>query len=196
VASSPYDQPGANILFWGLVALFVLGEYVVRFRSRLNRSGTRSERWSLLVVIVTVAGGLGAGLVLAQRHEATITSGRWPLFVVGLALMGAGLVVRHWAILTLGRFFTVDVRVQPGQTVVESGPYRWVRHPSYTGMIVFFVGVGLALSDWASLATLALLPTAGLIVRIRSEERALLDGLGEQYHRFAATRRRLFPGVW
>jgi protein-S-isoprenylcysteine O-methyltransferase Ste14 len=196
VASTPHDQPGANIVFWGLVALFALGEYVVRFRSRLNRSGTRSERWSLLVVIVTVAGGLGAGLVLAQRHEATITSGRWPLFVVGLALMGAGIVIRHWATITLGRFFTVDVRVQPGQTVVESGPYRWVRHPSYAGMVVFFVGVGLALSDWASLATLALLPTAGLIVRIRSEERALLDGLGEPYHGFAATRRRLFPGVW
>jgi protein-S-isoprenylcysteine O-methyltransferase Ste14 len=63
-------------------------------------------------------------------------------------------------------------------------------------MIVFFVGLGLALSDWASLALLAVVPTAGLVVRIRSEERALLDGLGEQYRRFAATRPRLFPGVW
>jgi protein-S-isoprenylcysteine O-methyltransferase Ste14 len=196
VASSPHDQPGANLVFWGLVALFALGEYAVRIRSRFNRSGSRSERWSLLVVIVTVAGGLAGGLVLAQRQVATITSGRWALFVVGLALMVTGIFIRYWAVLTLGRFFTVDVRVHRGQTVVESGPYRWVRHPSYTGIIVFLVGLGLALSDWASLAMLVLLPTAGLIVRIRSEERALLDGLGEQYRRFAATRRRLFPGVW
>jgi protein-S-isoprenylcysteine O-methyltransferase Ste14 len=196
VASPPYDQPGASVVFWGLVALFGLGEYVVRFRSRLNRSGTRSERWSFPVVIVTVGGGLAAGVLLAQRHIGTIGALRWPLFAVGLALMVAGIVIRQWAILTLGRFFTVDVRVHPGQTVVESGPYRWVRHPSYTGMIVFFVGLGLALSDWASLALLAVVPTAGLVVRIRSEERALLDGLGEQYRRFAATRPRLFPGVW
>jgi len=196
VASPPYDRPGANIVFWGLVALFLLGERAVRLRSRANRRGTPSERWSLLVVVVAIGAALGGGLVLAQRDVATITSGRWPLFALGLALMVAGIAIRHWAILTLGRFFTVDVRVQPGQTVVDSGPYRWVRHPSYTGMIVFFVGLGLALTDWASLAALALLPTAGLIVRIRSEERTLLDGLGEQYRRFAATRRHLFPGVW
>ncbi|HKE75725.1 MAG TPA: isoprenylcysteine carboxylmethyltransferase family protein [Acidimicrobiales bacterium] len=134
--------------------------------------------------------------MLAQRHVASITTGRWPLFVVGLALMATGFLIRHWAILTLGPFFTVDVRVHPGQTVVESGPYRWVRHPSYTGMIVFLVGLGLAASDWASLAVLALVPTVGLVVRIHSEERALRDGLGDQYGRFAATRRRLFPGVW
>ena len=196
MASAPYHQPGANVVFWGLVAVSVLGEYVVRFRSRFNRSGTRSEHWSLPVVFVTITGGVAAGLVLAQRHVAPITTGRWPLFVVGLALMATGFLIRHWAILTLGPFFTVDVRVHPGQTVVESGPYRWVRHPSYTGMIVFLVGLGLAASDWASLAVLALVPTVGLVVRIHLEERALRDGLGDQYGRFAATRRRLFPGVW
>ena len=123
-------------------------------------------------------------------------AGRWPLYVVGLGLMAAALVVRHWAILVLGRFFTVDVRVHSNQTVVERGPYRWVRHPSYSGLIIFFAGVGLALTNWASLTVLALAPTAGLLLRIRSEERALLAALGEDYPRYAATRRRLFPGVW
>jgi protein-S-isoprenylcysteine O-methyltransferase Ste14 len=95
-----------------------------------------------------------------------------------------------------GRFFTTDVRVHPGQTVVEDGPYRWVRHPPYTGLLAIFVGVGLALGNWASLATLVLLPTIGLVYRIRVEERALLDGLGEPYRRFAASRSRLVPGLW
>jgi len=88
------------------------------------------------------------------------------------------------------------VRVHPGQTVVERGPYRWVRHPSYSGLLIFFVGLGLALSDWLSVVVLAVLPAAGLLVRIRSEERALLGALGEEYRRYAATRRRLFPGIW
>jgi protein-S-isoprenylcysteine O-methyltransferase Ste14 len=73
------------------------------------------------------------------------------------------------------------------------GPYRWVRHPSYSGLIVFFVGVGLALSNWASLIVLALVQSAGLLERIYSEEQALLAGLGEDYRRYAATRRRLLP---
>jgi protein-S-isoprenylcysteine O-methyltransferase Ste14 len=96
----------------------------------------------------------------------------------------------------LGAFFTTDVRVRADQTVVERGPYRWVRHPSYTGMIMTFVGIGLALGNWASLAVLVVVPTAGLVLRIRSEERALLEGLGEPYRRFAASRARLFPGLW
>jgi phospholipid methyltransferase len=63
--------------------------------------------------------------------------------------------------------------------VVEDGPYRWVRHPSYTGLILTFVGFGLALGNWAALAVVAVVPTAGLVYRMRVEERALLDGLGE-----------------
>jgi protein-S-isoprenylcysteine O-methyltransferase Ste14 len=125
-----------------------------------------------------------------------IGGARWPLFVSGLGLMATGIFVRQWAIFVLGRFFTVDVRVHPNQTVVDRGPYRWVRHPSYSGLILFFVGVGLALSNWASLVVLALVPTAGLLVRIYSEEHALLAGLGEEYRSYAATRRRLFPGIW
>jgi len=85
--------------------------------------------------------------------------------------------------------------VQPGQTVVDRGPYRWVRHPSYAGLIAVFAGLG-GLDNWAALALLAVVPTVGLLVRIRFEERALLDGLGEPYRRFAAGRPRLFPGVW
>jgi protein-S-isoprenylcysteine O-methyltransferase Ste14 len=63
-------------------------------------------------------------------------------------------------------------------------------------LVVFFIGIGLALSNWASLIVLALVPTVGLLARIRSEERALLAGLGDEYRRYAATRRRLFPGIW
>ena len=192
----PYEQQGANVAFWTLFGLFALGEYVMRFRSRFNRSGRRAEGWSLVVVVACVVGGLVGAIELANWNAATIGAARWPLFVLGLALMAAGIVVRQWAILVLGRFFTVDVRVHPDQTVVERGPYRWVRHPSYSGLVVFFVGLGLALGNWASLAVVVLLPTAGLVVRIRSEERALLAALGEDYRRFAATRPRLFPGVW
>ena len=73
------------------------------------------------------------------------------------------------------------------------GKLSCARHPSYTGLIATFLGLGLALDNWAALAVLAVLPTAGLVYRIHFEERALLDGLGEPYRRFAASRARLFP---
>ncbi len=192
----PYEQHDARVLFWALFGVFALGEYAMRLRGCLSRSGTTAERWSLFVVSAAAALGIVGGLRLAKWNEGTVGVGRWPLFVLGLVLMAAGLGVRQWAILVLGRFFTVDVRVHADQTVVDRGPYRWVRHPSYSGLIVFFVGVGLALDNWASLLVLALVPTAGLLLRIRSEERALDDALGDPYRRYAARRRRLFPGIW
>jgi protein-S-isoprenylcysteine O-methyltransferase Ste14 len=179
-----------------LFGLFCLGEWASQFRSRLNRSGTRTERGGVVMVNVCVVGGLIVGFGLALWHRAEFVVGIWPLFGVGLGLMAVGIFIRQWSIITLGRFFTVDVRVHPNQTIVDSGPYRWVRHPSYTGLIMFNVGLGLALSNWAALAVMLLLPTVGLIVRIRLEERALVAQLGDDYRRFAGARRRLLPGVW
>jgi len=185
-----------RIAFNIAVGVWVLSEWGIRLRSHLHREGARRDHGSLLVVLVSIVGGVVGALALARAfHGAAIPEALW-LLVAGLVLMGAGIAFRQWAVAVLGRFFTVDVRVQPGQTVVERGPYRWLRHPSYTGLIATFLGLGLALDNGAALAVLAVVPTAGLVYRIHFEERALIDGLGEPYRRFAASRPRLFPGVW
>jgi protein-S-isoprenylcysteine O-methyltransferase Ste14 len=197
MAPLPYSRLGAQIPFFAVMGIWVLLESRVRLRSRLNRHGARLERGSMLVLLASIYAGLFGGFELAGREQtAAIADGRWLLFVVGMVLMCAGIVIRQWAVALLGELFTVDVRVHEGQRVIERGPYRWVRHPSYTGLIMTFLGIGLALGNWAALIVLAVLPTAGLVVRIRFEERALLDGLGEPYRRFAASRSHLFPGLW
>jgi protein-S-isoprenylcysteine O-methyltransferase Ste14 len=197
VAPLPYSDAGARIAFSVVLGVFVVLEQRTRLKSRLNRHGAREDRGSLLVVVVAIALGVGAACVVAARApSAAITGARWPIFLCGLALMCAGIALRQWAIVLLGQFFTVDIRVHPGQTIVDRGPYRWLRHPSYTGLIVTFLGLGLALGNWAALALLVVVPTGGLVVRIRAEERALLASLGEPYRRFTATRARLVPGVW
>lgn len=152
---------------------------------------------SFAFLYVAVATGIvGPFVIAATVRGAAIAFARWPIFIVGVAAMASGLVIRAWAVVLLGRFFTNDVRVHPGQTVVDTGPYRWVRHPSYSGLILILIGLGLALDNWAALAIAVVVPTAALVRRIQIEERALLDGLGEPYRRFAADRARLVPGVW
>lgn len=197
MAPLPLTDPSAGIPFFVVLGVWIVLEWRIQLRSRLDRRGSRADHRSRLVVVAFVSGGVAGGFLLAEHvHSAAIAEGRWALLVAGLALMVAGIAVRQWAIVVLGRLFTTDVRVHPDQTVVERGPYRWVRHPSYTGLILTFVGIGLALGNWAALAVLAVVPTIGLVIRIHFEERVLLDGLGEPYRRFAATRRHLFPGVW
>jgi protein-S-isoprenylcysteine O-methyltransferase Ste14 len=148
------------------------------------------------VVIAAVAFGIAGGFVLASSARgAAIDVGRWPIFIAGLVLMVAGIVLRQWSVLTLGRFFTTDVRVFSGQDVIDRGPYRWVAHPSYSGLLVTLCGIGLALGNGLALATITLVPGLGLLVRIRYEERTLTASLGEPYRRFLASRARLFPGL-
>jgi protein-S-isoprenylcysteine O-methyltransferase Ste14 len=193
----PYTDGPARVVFYVLIVIFVALELLIRVRSRLAARGAPAERLSFLIVIGSVGIGLVAALVAASHLESTaVGSFRVPVFAAGAVLVMAGVVLRSWAVVELGGSFTVEVRVRPGQTVVESGPYRLLAHPSYTGMIMSLTGIGLMLGNWVSLAALALIPTAGLLFRIRTEERVLLGAIGEPYRRFLATRSRLVPGIW
>jgi protein-S-isoprenylcysteine O-methyltransferase Ste14 len=107
-----------------------------------------------------------------------------------------GLLLRWWSFLTLGKYFTVVVKTSEDQPVVDRGPYRVLRHPSYTGLLLAFLGGGIMLGNWVSAAVSLALILIALIYRIRIEERALTDALGDRYREFAASRARLIPHVW
>jgi protein-S-isoprenylcysteine O-methyltransferase Ste14 len=192
-----YSDIGAKYAFYVVLGMFGASEWSIRFRSRMNRGGTHHDRGSFFVVIATSLLGVGVAFTLAQGvPSADVSGARWPIFIIGLVIVLLGIALRQWSVLTLGRFFTVQVQVTSDQTVVDTGPYRWVRHPSYTAIIISFVGIGVALENWLSLLVLIVVPTVGLVVRIRVEERALLAALGEPYREFSATRARLIPNVW
>ena len=193
----PYTDTEARVAFYVTIGVFLVLEQRTRIRSLFNRQGSRSDHGSLLMVIASVAVGVAAAVVLASEvPRAAISPDRWTVFVIGLLLMWSGIAVRQWSIIVLGGFFTVDVRIQPDQTVIDRGPYRVVRHPSYSGMILTLLGMGLALGNWLSLAVIAVVPAGGLIVRIHIEEQTLLNALGEPYRQYASGHRRLFPGLW
>ena len=98
--------------------------------------------------------------------------------------------------MTLGRFFRREVTIEVGQSVVETGPYRWVRHPAYTGDLLIAFGFGLALGSWVGAAVALAVTFAGHIPRICVEEAALRGALGDAYESYARGRPRLVPGLW
>jgi protein-S-isoprenylcysteine O-methyltransferase Ste14 len=155
MAPLAFNQPDARIAFDVVLGTFIVLEWRARVSSRLHANGSsKVDHGSLLVIFASVYVAVGAFLLAARAQGAAIPDVRWPLLCAGLVLMVAGIAIRQWAVFVLGRFFTVDVRVHDHQTVVERGPYRWVRHPAYTGLILTFVGIGLALENWAALALL------------------------------------------
>jgi protein-S-isoprenylcysteine O-methyltransferase Ste14 len=197
MAPIAYTDVGARYAFYVVLGMFGASEWSIRLRSRMNHGGTKHDRGSFFVIIATSLVGVGSAFVLAQDvQSAGIGVGRWPIFAAGLVIVLLGIALRQWSVLTLGTFFTVQVQVRSDQTVVDTGPYRWVRHPSYTAIVMSFVGIGVALENWLSLVVLIVVPSVGLVIRIRVEEKALLEALGEPYREFSATRARLIPKVW
>jgi protein-S-isoprenylcysteine O-methyltransferase Ste14 len=117
-------------------------------------------------------------------------------FAAGMVILLAGLVLRGWSFKALGQYFTHTVMVSSDQPVIATGPYRVLRHPSYTGIILIGLGVGLAAANWAALAGVTLLILTPLLWRIRIEENALSTTLGDRYRAYAAQHKRLVPLVW
>ncbi len=142
-----------------------------------------------------IAGALAAALVARSVPEAGISPtvlAAWS----GLALLWCGVALRIWCFQTLGRYFTLTIRTSTDQPVIADGPYRVLRHPSYTALLLCVVGIGLFIGNWMSVLVLTAGVTAGLVLRIHIEERALLEGLGDRYRNYAADRKRLVPFLW
>jgi protein-S-isoprenylcysteine O-methyltransferase Ste14 len=118
-----------------------------------------------------------------------------PAFAVGLSMILLGSLLRRYCWRTLGQYFTGDVRARADQPVIRTGPYRLVRHPSYTAGIMMFVGIGLALGSWLSLVLLAIAAIATYAYRVTIEERALLNTIGEPYRDYMRETKRFIPYV-
>jgi protein-S-isoprenylcysteine O-methyltransferase Ste14 len=118
-----------------------------------------------------------------------------PLFAVGVFLIFLGSLLRRYCWRTLGQYFTGDVRARPDQPVIRTGPYRLVRHPSYTAGMMMFIGIGLALGSWFSFALLTIATIATYGYRVVIEERALLDTIGEPYRSYMKEKKRFVPYI-
>jgi protein-S-isoprenylcysteine O-methyltransferase Ste14 len=116
--------------------------------------------------------------------------------LLGGTLALTGVAFRAWAVLTLGSFFRVAVNIEDSQHIVDSGPYRFVRHPSYTGLLAVVVGLGIGLGDAIGLLVCVTIGPAVLVYRINVEEEALRHAMGDQYAAYAHGRHRLVPGIW
>jgi protein-S-isoprenylcysteine O-methyltransferase Ste14 len=195
VLGLPFESDAAGVGFGVAVGAFVLDELWIAARTAGSRA-PRRDRGSKAVISLGIFVGVFSAVQLASRSEVGTSPWPWLPYAIGALAVVAGLVVRIWAVRTLGRWFTTVVRVAADQQVVTDGPYRWVRHPSYLGLLLILAGLGLMLTDWVSLLLAVLVPMATLVWRIRIEEQALRAGLGPAYDAYAEGRRRLFPGVW
>ena len=184
----------AGLVFDVSVAAFAVGELsqALRVRRGASRADVRAEA-VFRVVFFTGILALPAGRALVPG--ATIGGGVW-LFALGLVLGWFGLLLRWWSFATLGSYFTLVVKTSQDQPIVDRGPYRVLRHPSYTGLLSAVAGCGLMLGNGVGTAAAVLLVSIALVYRMRHEERAMTIAFGDRYREFAANRARLIPYVY
>ncbi|HMD22154.1 MAG TPA: isoprenylcysteine carboxylmethyltransferase family protein [Alloacidobacterium sp.] len=182
-----------TLLYWGWVASEVLVAVATRTR---RGSGNVRDRGSMLLLWIVIFASITACEWARYTVPATMFGGAHWLRAAALAVLVAGLAIRWTAIFTLGKSFSANVAIRESQTVHRTGLYRFVRHPSYSGLVLIFLAVGLHARNWISLVLAVAPTTLALFYRIHVEEMALREAFGEEYAEYSRNTKRLVPGIF
>ena len=176
------------IFVW--VASEIFGAALVPRLRRHGATRVRRDRGSRVLITATIFLSIVIAFYFGYGGIGALPD--W-IFYIGIFLMFLGVLVRQYAIAILGRFFSLTVQISEDHKVVEKGPYRLIRHPSYTGILITFIGLGLAVQSWGAVLVLLLFFGISFEYRMRVEERTLLSGLGRDYASYMKRTKRLIP---
>lgn len=198
-----FDFSFKPVVLPSLVGFLVLARELFLLLTRLSSKKLTkvkvTDRFTLLNIWMTILGGM----VLASPYP--FMKGGMEQFSfeynrIGIGLVFgvllAGIMLRWWAIHSLGKFFTVNVAVHSEHKVINTGPYMLLRHPSYTGLLMEVLAVALAYQNVLSLVIIMAPATYVLIRRIRHEERVLKRALGNNYRTYLKQTYTLVPFVY
>ncbi|QNI32656.1 isoprenylcysteine carboxylmethyltransferase family protein [Alloacidobacterium dinghuense] len=180
-------------LYW----MWVASEVVIAAVTRTRRSsGNVRDRGSMLLLWIVIVASITACEWIRYTIPATMFGRAHWLQAAALIALMAGLAIRWTAIFTLGKSFSANVAIRESQKVHRTGLYRFVRHPSYLGLLLVFLAVGLHARNWISLVLAVVPTTLALFYRIHIEETALREAFGEEYVAYSRETKRLLPGVF
>lgn len=187
----------AALILNGCYFIWLVPEIIHTFSHSVDTNSWANDPYSGLAVKIS----LGTAVFLANwlvrvQTWATISWHPVLIFGLGIALMISGVAFRWYVIRVLGKYFSVQLAVQPGQTVMKDGPYRWIRHPSYTGSLITMLGLGMAFTNWLCLISVPLIALIGYIYRAKVEERMLVNALGDSYREYMKNTKRFIPFVY
>jgi protein-S-isoprenylcysteine O-methyltransferase Ste14 len=178
--------------------IWIFAELYLVFRDNIRGKGKttidrRTRNYNVISLIVAINCAAIISWIPQFQFNRRGTS---IVFWIGIIIICLGLFLRYWSIHILGKYFRTTVELEKSQKVIQKGPYKWIRHPSYSGIILFCIGYGLAVQNWLSLIIAISLPTIALLYRIKIEEEALVKGIGIEYEAYQKKTKKLIPGIW
>ena len=181
---------------WILVAIGLIGSIfqpdykLIKDKSNNKDKGTEAQIiWSIYISQLFA--------VLEASYLRFPESVKWDVITtISLVIMVSGLILRTWSIYTLGNYFTMHLAIQKEHRIIRKGPYRYLRHPSYVGAFLTYLGTTVFLHSWFSLIFAAVILSIAWLRRIHYEELLLIEKFGDEYETYCKTAKRAIPGLW
>ncbi|RPI02359.1 MAG: isoprenylcysteine carboxylmethyltransferase family protein [Calditrichaeota bacterium] len=186
----------SNIMLPLVSFIWIASEVALIIYKRSESNDADHDSRSIIWLNVIIYGSVALAVLTAFTGVGFIHAGKLSLAWIGLSLIISGLAIRWAAILSLRRYFTVNVAIRKGHQLYGKGLYGTIRHPSYLGSLVSFLGLGVALSNWISLSILLLFITTAFIRRIKLEEQVLIQTFGKEYEDYCRSTWRLIPWLY
>lgn len=171
-----------NSIVQVISALWIISEIILSISRRAkNTSKDRNKPNSLIILVINII-SITIGVNIAAAAKAGSggigsLSAVYPLFgYIGLVLIILGIVLRWTAILTLKRQFTTTLAIIENHKVIDIGIYKYIRHPSYTGCLMSFLGLSVSFANWITFIVIFIPILFGYIYRINIEEKLLVTG--------------------
>jgi protein-S-isoprenylcysteine O-methyltransferase len=171
-------------------------ELYLNLTKRSRESASRRDRKSLGLILLLNSVGSALAIYLMFKIPAWTFPWRNQLNVLGISLFTLGMAWRWYSIIYLGSFFTTNVVIAADHRLIETGPYRFIRHPSYTGSLLMVVGLGFCMGSILSFLVLVTLFSIALLRRMQIEEGALGEAFGKQYETYIKRTKRLIPLIY
>ena len=185
----------AVVVIIAIECYYIISEIRLTARTTRGMDNTLDKGTRRLVWRLSAIGYNLAWLPVIFDFGRLVILGGW-LTWVGAAIMISGILFRQYAIFTLGKFFTATIQIKKDHELIQTGPYRYIRHPSYLGILIMALGLGIAMANWVSLILCVVLPAIGLIRRIQFEEKELEQHFGKKYQDYIKNTRRVIPFIY
>ncbi|HEY1314577.1 MAG TPA: isoprenylcysteine carboxylmethyltransferase family protein [Steroidobacteraceae bacterium] len=180
-----------------LALIYVLSEAGLAVGRRAKKADSSvQDQGSLGLIWIVISASVTLAFSCAQRYPAAGMGDFAALRIVGIGSFVLGLALRWYSIIYLGRFFTVNVAIASDHRLIDTGPYRFVRHPSYSGALMAFLGLALCLGNWASLVLIVVPVLLVFLRRMQVEEAALLRAFGDRYRDYMRRTKRMIPAIY
>ncbi|MBT2621504.1 MULTISPECIES: methyltransferase family protein [Chryseobacterium] len=184
-----------QILFYVSMGVWFLSEIIYKQKLKSADQDQKKDRSTLNILWLVIIVSIASAVTVSNISSFPISNSAWILYL-GVALILIGIIFRLIIIRSLGKYFTVDITIKDDHKIKKEGFYNYLRHPSYSFSLLTFLGLGLYLNNWFSLALAFIPPFLAFSYRIKIEEQALVEQFGDEYIQYRKMTKKLIPFIY